>query len=58
MPRTELNRENVLNLVCPALNILRAIELNVQEHECVYQPKIKTAVDNLLKLVILSEKRK
>ena len=57
MPRTELNKESVLNLICPALNILRAIELNVQEHECVYHPKVKTAVDNLLKLVTLSEKR-
>ena len=43
--------KTVSELVCPALNILRAIELNFQEHDCIYTPNCRTAVNNLLKLM-------
>lgn len=51
----ELTREQVNALVCPALNILRAIELELNGCSCVYQPKIRVATDNLLKLMVLAK---
>jgi len=50
----ELDKTKVLALVCPALNILRAIELELNGCDCVYKPKIRQATDNLLKLILLT----
>lgn len=44
----------VSELICPALNILRAIELNFQEHECIYNDRCKVAIDNLMKLMVVA----
>jgi hypothetical protein len=51
---TKLTRSQVTGLVCPALNILRAIELELTGCSCVYRDKVRPAVDNLLQLIILS----
>lgn len=56
-PQTEskFSRDNVNALVCPALNILRAIELELNGCDCIYKPKIRAATDNLLKLMLLAK---
>lgn len=51
MSQTNETKEPISSLVCPALNILRAIEMNMQEHECVYKPVVGKAINNLLKLM-------
>jgi len=56
-PQTEeFSRESVNALVCPALNILRAIELELNGCDCIYKPKIRHATDNLLKLMTLAKR--
>jgi hypothetical protein len=35
------------SLILPALNVLRAIQLNEQGHDCMYQYKINPAINDL-----------
>jgi hypothetical protein len=45
----------VKNLCFPAINILRGIELDLQEHpECPYRDLAKIAVNNLLELLAVA----
>lgn len=53
----ELDKTKVLELVCPALNILRAIELELTGCNCIYKSKTRIATDNLLKLILLAGRK-
>lgn len=39
------------SLLLPALNVLRAIQLNEQGHDCMYQYKIDPAIKDLEQLL-------
>ena len=55
MGSEQLNKSVVISLLVPALNILRAMEIGLQEHECVYQSRVSEATRNLCKLIELSK---
>jgi len=43
----EENHQSPSSLILPALNVLRAIQLNEQKHDCMYQYKIYPAIKDL-----------
>lgn len=51
MPQSKEKEEELVSLLFPALNILRGIEIGLQEHECFYANRIKEATRNLCKLL-------
>lgn len=51
MSQTEEDKREMIHLLFPALNILRAIEIGIQEHECVYKDRVGIATRNLCKLM-------
>lgn len=53
----ELDKAEIIGLLFPAVNVLRSIELNLQEHKCVYQDRVSEATLNLCKLMDLVSRR-
>ena len=55
MPLPPLTAQQVKELVTPAMNILWAIHVGVQDHPCFYAHMVSPGINNLTTLIHLAE---